>query len=340
MRPNRVRIFTLGQRSRNLALGLCIAAATILCGAMQQTAQAEPGFPNRPIKIIVPYGPGGVGDFTMRLVGEKLSNKFGQQVVIENRPGAGGIIAAKALKSSPADGYTLSVTGNGMAISQSLFKSLPYDAIKDFTPVSVTASFEMLLFTKANSPYKTIQDVIAAAKKNPGKLNIGTIRPGSTQNLSAELFRQMTGVKVALVTYKTTPELLTAILQGDIALGFDFYAALQGAIVDKQIKVLATSDEERNILLPGVPTMKESGYPDYVVTSWNALSAPAGLHDDVLMILNKAINEALAQPDFQEKAKKFGLKARGSTPQAMKARMERDIKRWGDVIQQANIKKM
>ena len=340
MRPIGVRAHSRHRRSWNWAIGLFVAAATLFAATAHQAVQAEPGFPNRPIKIIVPYGPGGVGDFTMRLVAEKLTDKFGKQVIIENRPGAGGIIAAKALKSSPADGYTLSVTGNGMAISQTLFKSLPYDALTDFTPVSVTASFEMLLFTKADSPFKSIQDVIAAAKKNPGKLNFGTIRPGSTQNLSAELFRQMTGVKVALITYKTTPELLTAVLQGDIALGFDFYAALAGAVTDKQIKVLATSDEERNELLPGVPTVKESGFPDYIVTSWNALSAPAGLPDDVLMILNKAIVEALAQPDFQEKAKKFGLTARGSTSQAMRARMERDIKRWGNVIETANIPKM
>jgi tripartite-type tricarboxylate transporter receptor subunit TctC len=340
MRPNSVRAFKIRQRSWNWVIGFFVAAATLVSGAAQQSAQAEPGFPNRPIKIIVPYGPGGVGDFTMRLVAEKLTDKFGKQVIIENRPGAGGIVAAKALKSSPADGYTLSVTGNGMAISQTLFKSLPYDALKDFTAVSVTASFEMLLFTKTDSPYKTIQDVIAAAKKNPGKLNLGTIRPGSTQNLSAELFRQMTGIKVALVTYKTTPELLTAVLQGDIALAFDYYAALAGAITDKQIKILATSDEERNELLPGVPTVKESGLPDYIVTSWNALSAPAGLPNDVLMVLNKAIVESLAAPDFQQKAKKFGLTARGSTPQAMRARMERDIKRWGNVIETANIPKM
>ena len=316
-----------------------LVAALVAASAMLATAQAEPGFPNKPVRILVPYGAGGVGDFTMRLLAQKLTERTGKQFFIENKPGAGGILAAKALLDTPPDGYNMLVTGNGMAISMSLFKSRPYDALKDFTPVSVTASFEMLIATGADSPYKTLKDVVAAAKKNPGKLNFGAINPGSTQNLSAHLFQMMTGIDVAIVTYKTTPDLITAILRGDIDVGFDFFAALQSMIAQKKIRIVAVSGEQRNPLMPEVPTAKESGFPDYIVTSWNALSTPAGLPDDVLAFLNREINAALAQPDVQEKAKRFGMLARGSTPQDMRARMEHDIKKWAVVIENANIPK-
>lgn len=325
--------------SRRCRAALLACLALLAAAVMWLPASAEQGFPTRPIRILVPYGPGGVGDITMRLVAQKMGERTKQQVVIDNRPGAGGILAAKAVLSSPADGYTLGVTGNGMAISMSLFKSHPYHALVDFSPVSITATFEMLLATKADSPYKTLKDIVEAARKNPGKLNFGAINPGSTQNLSAHLFKMITGVDATIVTYRTTPELITAILRNDVDLGFDFYAGYKAAIAENQIRILATSDEERNVLLPDVPTAKESGFPDYIVTSWNALSAPAGLPDDVLKILNREVNMALADPEVQEKAKVLGMNARGSTPEEMRNRMARDIDKWAAVIEKAGIPK-
>jgi tripartite-type tricarboxylate transporter receptor subunit TctC len=197
----------------------------------------------------------------------------------------------------------------------------------------------MLIATPADSPYKTVDDIIKAARANPGKLNLAAINPGSTQNLSAHLFKQVTGIDATVVTYRTTPELITALIRNDVDVVFDFYAGLQPAILDNKIHIAASSDEQRNPLLPNVPTAKESGLPDYVVTSWNALSAPAGLPDDVLKILNREINAALADPDLQAKAKQFGMDARGSTPEEMRARMVRDIERWAGVIEKAGIAK-
>jgi tripartite-type tricarboxylate transporter receptor subunit TctC len=275
----------------------------------------------------------------MRLIAQKMGERMGKQVIIENRPGAGGVLAAKATMDSPPDGYSLLVTGNGTAISMSLFKVRPYNALTDFTQISVTASFEMLLATPAESPYKTIQDVIGAARANPGKLNLASINPGSTQNLSAHLFKQLTGIDAAIVTYRTTPDLITALIRKDVDVVFDFYAGLRPAIVDSKVRIIATSGETRNPLLPDVPTAKESGLPEYVVTSWNALSAPAGLPDDVLKILNREINAALADPELQAKARQFGMDARGSTPAEMRARMARDIERWAKVIDKAGIPK-
>ena len=249
-------------------------AILLLSQAVCASAHAEPKFPTRPVRLILPFGAGGVADVTMRLLGQKLGEKWGQQVVIENKPGAGGVIAQQALLASPPDGYAMSVTGNGTAIGMSLFKTRPYDILKDFTHVSITATFEMLLATRPDAPFKTVAEVIDYAKKNPGKLNLGAINPGSTQNLSAHLFKLMTGIDATVVTYRTTPDLITGVLRGDIDLAFDYYAAFKGPLSDNKIRIVASADDERNPLLPNVPTAKESGLPDYVVTSWNALSAP------------------------------------------------------------------
>jgi tripartite-type tricarboxylate transporter receptor subunit TctC len=313
----------------------CAAAALLSMAAPRPLAAAE--YPVRPIRVLVPYGAGGVADVTMRLLAEKLGAQLKQQFVIENRPGAGGIAAMRELLRSPADGYTLGEMGNGQTISVSLFKKLPYDVLKDFTTISMTASFEMMLAVADASPYRVLTDVVDAARKSPGKLNLGAINPGSTQNLSAHLFKQIAGIDVTIVTYRTTPDLLTALLRGDVDIGFDYYAALSGVISPGNIRIIATSGEHRSPLLKDVPTAKESGFPNYVVAAWNGLSAPGGMPADLLMLLNKEINRALAQPDLQEKMLSLGIDASGSTPDGMRARMEQDANRWRGVIDRAGI---
>jgi tripartite-type tricarboxylate transporter receptor subunit TctC len=313
-------------------------AALLLAQVVVPAANAQTTFPTRPVRIILPFGAGGVADFTMRLLAQKLTDKWGQQVVIENKPGGGGTIAQQTLLQSPPDGYSMSVTGNGTAISMSILKKPPYNVL-DFTQVSIAATFEMQLATRGNAPFKTIAELLDYAKKNPGKMNLGAINPGSTQNLSAHLFKMMTGIDAQIVTYRTTPDLLTAIIRGDVDVAFDYYAAFKGPLSDKQIRLLAVADEVRNPLLPEVPTVKESGVPDYVVASWNALSAPPGLPADILQILNRDINAALADPDLRAKARELGMNARGSSPQEMRTRLDHEIKRWADVIEKAGIPK-
>jgi putative tricarboxylic transport membrane protein len=220
-----------------------------------------------------------------------------------------------------------------------LFKTRPYHVLTDFTFVSMTARFEMLLAVKADSPLKTLQDVVAAARKNPGKLNFGAINPGSTQNLSAHLFKQVSGVDVSIIPYKTTPDLVTAVLRGDIDLGFDFYAGLQAVISDNQVRIIATSGEEPNPLLRNVPTARESGFPQYIVTSWNGLAAKAGIPPETLAVLNRHINAALSDPALLTAASALGMDARGSTPQEMRDRMATDIQKWAAVIDKAGIEK-
>jgi tripartite-type tricarboxylate transporter receptor subunit TctC len=330
--------------SRNSCPRLCrmsLAAvlAAIVGTAANDCARAEPGFPVKPIRISIPFGAGGVADLTMRLLAQTLTERTKQQVVIENRPGAGGLLSAKAVLDAPPDGYTLAVIGNGQAIAMSLFKARPYNVLTDFTFVSITARFEMLLAVKADSPLQTLQDVVTAARKDPGKLNFGAINPGSTQNLSAHLLKQVSGLDVAIIPYKTTPDLITGILRSDVDVGFDYYAALQPVIVDNKVRIVATSGDERNPLLRNVPTARESGFPEYVVTSWNGLASAAGLPTDVLAALNGHINAALSDPALRATATKLGMDARGSTPEQMRDRMAADIKKWAAVIEKGGIEK-
>ena len=301
--------------------------------------QAAGDYPNTPVRVYLPYGPGGAGDFTIRLLADKLGQSLKQPFVIENRPGAGGIAAMRAVLDAPADGYTLGVMGNGQAITSSLFRELPYNVLNDFAQISVAANFGMLLAVPPTSPYKSVRDLIEAARKAPGKLNLGAINPGSTQNLSAHLFQQVSGARFTIVTYRTTPDLVTALLRGDVDLGFDYYAGFGTTIAPDKLHIIATSGEERDPLLKDVPTAKESGLPDYVATSWNGIAARAGVPAEVVSTLNSAIKQAVAAPDLQEKAHRLGLEMRASTPQEMHDRMARDIVRWRDVIDKAGIPK-
>jgi tripartite-type tricarboxylate transporter receptor subunit TctC len=320
-------------------LMVAVACGAVLAANMAVPSRAASDYPTKPVRLFVPYGPGGVGDLTMRLLAEQLSEQLKQQFVIENRPGAGGIVAMTEVLRAPADGYTLGEMGNGQAISMSLFNKLPYDVLKDFSQISVAASFEMLLAVPDNSPYKTLKDLVDAARKNPGKLNLGAINPGSTQNLSAYLFQQVTGADYTIVPYRTTPDLVTALLRGDVDLGFDFFAALQPVIGPGKVRIIATSGDERDPLLQDVPTAKESGFPSYVVASWNGVAARAGTPTDIVDLLSAAINRGLAAPDLQEKSRALGMQARGSTPQEMHDRMAQDIGQWRDVIAKASIPK-
>jgi tripartite-type tricarboxylate transporter receptor subunit TctC len=325
--------------SRSVRAGLAAVAVFCALPAGIGPSQAQSKYPERPVRIIVPYGAGGVADVTTRLVAQKVSEAMGQTFVIENRPGAGGIVGAKALLASQPDGYTLFLAGNGSAISESLFKSLPFNVVRDFTPVSPLAEFEMLLATKADSQLDTVAKIVAYAKANPGKLNFGTIAIGSTQHLSAELFKMATGVQAPIVIYKTTPELVTAILRGDVDVGFDYHAAFGPSIANKQFKVIATSGEQRAPQLPAVPTVKESGYPDFVVTSWNAFYGSAGLPKDIVTKLNEQVVAALKTPDIQKRMEDLGIQPMIGSPEFLNERMKSDIAKWAKVIEAAGVEK-
>ncbi len=318
---------------------LAIAAMLFAVMAMPAVAQTVSDYPNRPVVLIVPYGAGGVADVGMRILGEKLSGRLKQQFVIENRPGAAGIVAAEAGAAAAPDGYTLLMTGNNNAIAAALFNKLPYNILTDFASVSTASFFDLLIVTRPGSPLKSIKDVIAAAKANPGKLNIGTIVPGSTQNLAAELFVSTAGIKATIVTFRTSPDMASAVMRGDVDVEFEFYAAVHGLLASKKLVALATTGTKRTAYLPDVPTVIESGIKDYDVASWNGLSVPAKTPQAIIATLNKAMKDVIPDPDIQSKANTMGMEMRASTPDEMTARMKSDMAKWSAVIATAHIPK-
>jgi tripartite-type tricarboxylate transporter receptor subunit TctC len=272
----------------------------------------------------------------MRLLGQRLTELTGQQVVIENRPSAGGIVAASAVTSARPDGYTLFVLSSGIAISRSLIKTMPFDPVADFAPISTVAYFDLLILTQAQSPLRSVNDVIAAARTNPGRFNVGTSNPGSTQNLSAELLKAATGVNMTIVPYRSTPEVLTALLRDDIHIMIESYAALKAPIDDGRVRPIAATGETRSRMLPNVPTLRESGVGAEVV-GWNALVAPAQTPRPIIDLLNRHVTTIVTQPDFRQRLIELGTEARASTPEELGARLSADIDKWAAVIKQAGI---
>lgn len=323
-----------------LWLPLLLAAVAVIAASfdLPMQAGAEPAYPNRPITIMVPYGPGGVGDVALRLYQTKLEPRLGQNLILEYHPGGGGAIAANATLARPADGYTLFFCGSGMAISMSLFKTKPFDIVNDFEQISTISRLdELLLATGVNSRFKTIGDLIDTARKQPGKITLGSINPGSTQNLTAHLFQQKTGIDVAIVPYKAVPDLITALIRGDVDLGVDHFAGFQPVTNDTRIRILATTGEKRSVLLPDVPTVKESGYPDFVVSSWQGLAAPRGVPAPIVQYLNGEMVTAAADPEFRQRLLQTGQTPGGSTIEDVNASMQAEVKKWADVIAKAGL---
>ena len=283
-------------KRRELLLSSLSALPLGLAPVRKAAAQAS-GFPDRPVKIVVPFGAGGLADVTFRIVAEKLSGLLGKQVVIENLPGAGGIAAGNAVVRAKPDGHTLLVIANGTAITKTLFKSMPFDIQKDLAPVSLAAYFDLVILVKGEGGrYRTLGELLAAARANPGKLNFGTISPGSTQNLSAELFKTTANLNVTIVPFKTTPEAGTAVIAGEIDAVFESYAALKSLIESGRLRVLASTSPKRTGYLPLAPTAQEAGVPGYEVVGWNALAAPAGTPPDVIALINRHMNTIVAMP--------------------------------------------
>jgi putative tricarboxylic transport membrane protein len=311
------------------------ACATLFVGA----AHAQ-NYPSRPVRIIVPFAAGGVGDITTRLVADKLAERLGERFIVDNQPGAGGISAARTVISAAADGYTLALVTNGTAITVPLFKSLPFDPVKDFTPIAGMSLFDLTLTTNAAGPYATLGDVLKAARANPGKLNIGTINVGSTQNLGAELLRAVAGINVTIIPYRTTPDTVIALLRNDVQLAIEYYATMKAGIEDGKLRLVATTGEKHSEFAPNAPTVAEAGVPGYEVRSWNALFAKAGTSPEIIAKLNQAVRDVLAMPDIRKRMLDLGLEAQAGSPEEIAARLKADIAKWTKVIDEAHIPKL
>jgi tripartite-type tricarboxylate transporter receptor subunit TctC len=297
------------------------------------------GYPSKPVRIVVPFGPGGVGDISARVLAQKLTESLGQQVLVENRPSAGGIVASEIVAKAEPDGHTLLLLTNGQAVSVSLFKSLPYDAVNDFAPVSTLGLFDMVVLVNSEWKIGSVRELIAAAKASPGKLNIGTINPGGTQHLAAELFKSMAGIDVQTVPFKGTPAVLTALRGNEVQAAFEFIAPALAQIKSGALKPLAVTSNHRFSGLPDVPTIAESGVAGYDASAWNGIAAPARTPREIVERLSKEVNAAVASPEVKQRLHGLGVEARGSTPEEFRAFLVSEIGKWKDVIERAKIPK-
>ena len=322
-------------RRRFIQTGVTLIAFAIGAAAVGP-ARAEAPYPSRPIRIVVPFGPGGFADITVRLLGQKLTERTGAQVVIENRPGAGGIIAATAVTSAEPDGYTLFVFSSGIALSKSLLKSIPFDPATAFTPISTLALFDLLLLVKADSPMHTLKDVLDAARVDPQKFNVGTISPGSTQNVTGELLRATAGIPMTVVPHRTSAEVQTSLLRGDTQVGIETYAALKSQIDSGQLRAVASSGSQRSPQQPDVPTLRESGI-DAAVDGWNSLVAPAGTPREIVAFLNGHVRAIIGDPDFQKRMIELGGEPAAGSPEELDARLKSDIDMWAAVVKKAGL---
>jgi tripartite-type tricarboxylate transporter receptor subunit TctC len=313
---------------RLLVLALCVPAWAF--------AQA---YPSKPVRIVVPFGPGGVADIVTRTIAPKLGEGLGQQVVVENLPGAGGIRASETVAKAEPDGHTLLLLTNGNAVSQALFKSLPYDPVNDFSMVSTVGFFSMVIVTRPEAQARTLKEAIAMAKANPGKMNIGTITPGGTQHLAGELFRSTAGIDALVIPHKTTGEVIIAARNGNVDLAVDFIAPLISQIKSGALRPLAVTAGKRFPGLPDVPTVIEAGVPGYDVASWNAIAAPAKTPRAVIERVHQELVKAVAAPEVQKRFAELGVDPRTSTPEALREFFVSESARWTRVVEAAKIPK-
>jgi tripartite-type tricarboxylate transporter receptor subunit TctC len=323
--------------SRRSFTKAAIAAASVL--APLRSGLAQPSYPTRPVRVILPFAAGGQADITARLVADRLGEKLGQRFVIENQAGPGGIVAARSVLSAPPDGYTLGLATNGTSISVALYNALPFDPVKDFVTISTVGYFGLVLATNFESPFHTLSDFIKAAREAPGKLNLGAISIGSTQELGAELFKATAKLDVQIVPYRTTPDVIVGLIRNDVQLMVDFYAPMESALEQNRIRAVATSGVARTEYLPAVPPVAEAGVPGYEVTAWNGLFAPKGTSPAIVELLNRAVRDIVAIPDIKMRFASLGIEAKASTPEEFKARMQSDVGKWAAVIERAGIPK-
>jgi tripartite-type tricarboxylate transporter receptor subunit TctC len=312
--------------------GLMLAAAPAL-------GWAEAPFPSRPLKIVVPNGAGGAADLTARLIGQHIAGPLGQGVVIENRPSAGGIVAAETVARAEPDGHTMLLVSSGTAVSAALFKSLPFDTIKDFAPVSMLATFDLAIVVNEGGRFRTLGDLLAHARAHPGQLNLATPQIGTTQHLAAELFKTTAGVDLQVVPFNGTPPAITALLGGQVDAALDILGPLMPQIGSHALRPLAVLGDQRAPQLPDVPMARESGgaLAAFNASSWNGLSVPAKTPPAAIARLNREVQVALANPQVKKQLLDLNLVAHGSTPEQLGARLAADIKRWGEVIARAKI---
>jgi tripartite-type tricarboxylate transporter receptor subunit TctC len=326
-----------------MILGAIAAGLTALlsCSAIAQssTPAGADTYPTRSIRLLVPFGPGGVGDITSRVVAQKMSEAMGQQVVIENRPSAGGIVAMELAAKANPDGYTLMGLSNANAISAAMFNALPYDTVNDFAMVSTLGAFSLVVLVAQDSSIRSLGDLISQAKAAPGKLNIGTVNVGTTQYLAAELFKSMAGLDLVTVPHGNTAAVMGALRSNGVQAAFEFLPPTLGQIRAGTVKALAVTPRKRFAQLPDVPTLDEGGVPGYEVSSWNGVAVPAKTPRRIIDRLNKEIHAAVNSPQVLQRFQDLGVEPNASTPEAAQKYLISEIAKWNALIDEAKIQR-
>ncbi|TXI16138.1 MAG: tripartite tricarboxylate transporter substrate binding protein [Ottowia sp.] len=317
---------------KQLLAGVALAAAA-LCGP----AQAQ-GYPSKPVNIVVPFAPGGATDIMTRLLAERLSKRLGQPVIVENKPGAGTMIASEYVAKAPADGHTVLMAASSLGIAPSLYSKVNYDPVKSFAPISLVASVVHVLEVHPSVPVKSVGELITWLKANPGKANYGSVGAGTSTHLESELFNTMAGVKMVHVPYKGSAPALTDLVGGSLQVMFDAWASSGPFVKDGRTRLLAVTTAQRSKILPDVPTVAESGLPGYEAMPWLGLLAPAGTPDAVVKKFHDELMEVLKEQAVQDKFHSLGLDIIGNTPQEFADFIKKDITKWAKVIQETGAK--
>ncbi len=315
----------------------------LACGAaplLGHRAYAADSWPSKPVRLLIGYAAGGTADISWRIVAPILSERVGQSIVIENKPGAGGIIASQAALSLPADGYTLvlAATGN-FGISPVLMSKLPYDAVEDFDMVAQVAEFSYAFAVAANSSFKSVKDVIEYARANPGKLSIATVQVGSAQFFAAELFKSMAGISAVTVPYRTSGDVISAVRSGDVQLAVETLAPVIPQVKSGDLRAIGITDDSVFPGLPDTPPISADALPDYVVKAWNGLAAKKGTPTEVIQRLNQELRQVLATDEVKQRYIDLGILAKYGDPQTVRALQLNDIEKWGEVMRSTNMEK-
>jgi tripartite-type tricarboxylate transporter receptor subunit TctC len=319
---------------KRLTMFAVVAAALLASGA----APAQTGYPAKSVHILVPYPAGGAVDVLARTLGDEVAKQWGQSVIVENRPGAGGVVASQALATSPPDGYTLIVVASGHATNPFLYAKLPYDTFKDFTPISLLASSPNILLVRADSPYKTLADLLAAARANPGKLSYGMAGNGTSTHLAGELLKNLAKVDILAIPYKGGGPAMNDLLGGQIPISINNGPESMGQISAGSVRALGVTTAKRAAILPDVPTIAGAGVPGYDTAVWWGLLGPANMPADVVAKLSRDFIAAVNAPAVKERLGTLGASPIASSPQEFEATIRADYEKWGPVIKASGIK--
>ncbi len=320
-------------------MSLKAAVVAVLAGVLGISGASAQNYPSKPVRIVVGFAAGGVADIVARTVAPKLSERLGQQFIIDNKPSAGGIIAADTVAHAPADGYTLLLISGGNAVSSSLYKQLSYDPINDFAMVSTTGFFDIVIVADSASPYKSLKELLAAAQAKPGTINLGVINIGSTQHLASELLNSLSNRAFTIVNYRATPAVLVALKAQEVQIGSEFIAPVVEQVRTGALRTLVVAASKRSAILPDVPTAAEAGLPNFQASSWNGLAAPAKTPPAILERLSRETAAIVELPDVKDALLKLGIEARSMTPDAMRTFFRSEADKWGKVIADAKIEK-